>query len=126
MSPKPPNPYSAPPQQQPSAGDTTVPPLVNQRESATALDAIIPTNPLAAFSCYCGIFSVLVCFLGLILGPLAIYTGRKSLKKTFSIESDYGAAASKIRAWIGIVTGSIGTLLGIAMIVFAIIGILQS
>lgn len=69
---------------------------------------------------------MLVCFAGLILGPLAIYTGRKSLNKTLSIESDYGATTSKIRAWIGIVTGSIGTILGIAVILFAIIGVLQS
>jgi|688.fasta_scaffold00182_35 hypothetical protein len=126
MSSTPPNPYSSPPPQPTSSGGAAVPPKVNQRESATALDAIIPTNPLAAFSCYCGIFSMLFCFLGLILGPIAIFTGRKSLNKSLSIESDYGARTSKIRAWIGIVTGSIGTALGLAVIVLAIMGISQS
>jgi len=69
---------------------------------------------------------MLFCFLGLILGPIAIFTGRKSLNKSLSIESDYGARTSKIRAWIGIVTGSIGTALGLAVIVLAIMGISQS
>lgn len=125
MTSTPPNPYSSPPPQPTNSGGAAAPPKVNQRESATALDAIIPTNPLAALSCYCGIVSMLFCFLGLILGPLAIFTGRKSLSKSLSIESDYGAATSKIRAWIGIVTGSIGTALGLAVIVFGILGALQ-
>ena len=40
--------------------------------SATVLDAIIPTNPLVAFSCWIGIASVVVCGLGVVLGPTAV------------------------------------------------------
>ena len=88
-----------------------------QRPSATAIDAIIPTNPLAAFSCYIGIASVLFCFFGIVLGPIAIVLGVLGLKKWKAQESSYGAATSKIRAWIGIVTGALGTLISIPAIV---------
>ena len=88
-----------------------------QRPSASAIDAIIPTNPLAAFSCYIGIASVVLCFFGIILGPVAIALGVLGLKKWKAQESSYGATTSKIRAWIGIVTGALGTLISIPAIV---------
>ncbi len=88
-----------------------------QRPSASVIDAIIPTNPLAAFSCYIGIASVIFCFFGIILGPLAIVLGVLGRKKWKAQESSYGATTSKIRAWIGIVTGALGTLISIPAIV---------
>lgn len=97
--------------------DITNPMTDQQRPSATAIDAIIPTNPLAAFSCYIGIASVVLCFFGIILGPLAIALGVLGLKKWKAQESSYGATTSKIRAWIGIVTGALGTLISIPAII---------
>ena len=84
-----------------------------KRQSASAIDALIPTNPYAAFSCYIGIASLLFCIVGALLGPVAIGLGILALKKWRAQETDYGATTSKIRAWIGIVTGGIGTLIGV-------------
>lgn len=92
------------------------------RPQASALDAIVPTNPLAAVSCYMGIFSIICCFLGPLLGPGAVVLGILGIKKWTLQESSYGATTSKIRAWIGIVTGVIGTIVGIVAIVIAILG----
>lgn len=92
----------------------------SQPPAATPLDAIIPTNPFAFVSCYAGIFSILCCFLGVALGPLAIITGVVGLKKWKVQESSYGAVTSKIRIYIGIVTGAIGTIVGIVSIIVAI------
>jgi len=82
------------------------------RPAATALDAIIPTNPLAALSCWIGIGSVALCGFGVLLGPIAIVLGWLGLKKWKMQESSYGATTSKVRAWIGIVTGMIGIVIG--------------
>lgn len=46
-----------------------------KRPGATALDAVLPTNPLAAISCWVGIFSLILCGLGVVLGPIAIVLG---------------------------------------------------
>lgn len=99
------------------------PPTPHQRprESANALDAIIPTNPLAAVSCYTGIISMILCVFGPILGPIAIVTGYLGLKKWTAAETDYGKTTSTIRAWIGIVTGALGTLIGIIAIIMIIV-----
>jgi hypothetical protein len=93
----------------------------DNRPAASPLDAIIPTNPLAALSCYTGIFSILCCFLGVVLGPTAIVLGVLGLKKWTLQESSYGATTSRIRIWIGIVTGSIGTITGLISIIVAIV-----
>jgi hypothetical protein len=84
----------------------------NGSNSAGVVDVLLPTNPLAAVSCWIGIFSLVICPIGAILGPLAIFFGVMSLKVWKRQESEYGATASKIRTWIGITTGSLGTLLG--------------
>ena len=84
------------------------------RSAATALDAIIPTNPLAALSCWIGIGSVVLCGFGVLLGPIAIVLGWLGLKKWKMQESNYGATTSKVRAWIGISTGVLGFLVGAA------------
>ncbi|MBX3712985.1 MAG: hypothetical protein KF800_13580 [Lysobacter sp.] len=82
------------------------------RPAATALDAIIPTNPLAALSCWIGIGSVVLCGFGVLLGPIAIVLGWLGLKKWKMQESSYGATTSKMRAWIGISTGIFGVVIG--------------
>ena len=92
-------------------------PLPGGRREASALDAIIPSNPFAAIACWAGILSLLFCMVGLILGPLAIIMSLLAFKKWNFNESSYGATTSKVRAWIGLITGIIGTLLGV---VFAI------
>ncbi len=88
-----------------------------RRPEASALDAVLPTNPLAAISCWLGIFSLLLCGLGVVLGPIAIGLGWWGLKKWKGQESVYGAKASAARAWIGIVSGVLGTLLSIAVLI---------
>lgn len=89
-------------------------------EGASALDGILPTNPLAAVSCYTGIFGLITCFLGIILGPIAIVLGILALKTWKVQESQYGKTMSSVRAWIGIVTGILGIILGSIAIVLAI------
>lgn len=62
------------------------------------------------------IFSLVLCGPGVLLGPVALVTGWLALKKWKRQESVYGAKASTVRAWIGIVTGGLGTLPGIAVV----------
>lgn len=88
-----------------------------QRPRSGAIDVVIPTNPLAALSCWIGIGSMLLCAAGPLLGPIAIFLGWLGLKKWKHQESAYGAATSKIRAWIGIVTGVLGTVVGAVVLV---------
>lgn len=90
------------------------------RDTVSPIDAFLPTNPLAAISCWTGIFSLVICGLGALLGPIALVTGWLALKKWKMQESVYGAKASTARAWIGIVTGGLGTLLGIAVVVLLV------
>jgi hypothetical protein len=116
--PQPPFPPYPPPQGQPPYG------YVPQQgpEKFSPLDAIVPTNPLAAISCWTGILSLLVCGLGVVLGPIAVVTGLISRKKGAVIEeSGYGKAASKARTWIGIITGTLGTIASIVFIVMMIL-----
>ena len=91
--------------------------------AGAVLDAIVPTNPLAAVACWFGIFSVLICGLGAVLGPIAVATGILSLKRGALIQqSGYGKATSTARSWIGIVAGGLGTATSIAFILIAILG----
>jgi hypothetical protein len=108
------NPYEASraPSHEPQAG----------QQDVSALDAIIPTNPLAVISCYGGIFSLLFCVVGPLLGPIAVVVGIMSLRTQMSHESSYGAATSKIRAWIGIVTGVLGFMIGSVVLVLMLAG----
>jgi hypothetical protein len=90
--------------------------------AAGIVDALIPTNPLAAVACWVGILSVLICGFGVILGPIALVTGIISLKKGAIIQqSTYGKGASTARSWIGIVTGALGTLISIAFIIMQLV-----
>jgi hypothetical protein len=107
-----PPPY--PPYQQPYAQ----PP----QQTASVVDAIVPTNPLAAVACWVGIFSLFTCYGGVVLGPFALIMGIISLKKGAAIrETAYGRGTSLARSWIGIVTGVLSTLIGVAVIVMAVI-----
>lgn len=101
------NPFETPntPQPSPAQGH-------GQRKAASGLDAIVPTNPLAAFSCYSGIFGMLLCPLGVVLGPLALLLGILSIKLWKVQESSLGGVMSNIRLVIGFVTGAIGTIIG--------------
>jgi hypothetical protein len=86
--------------------------------AAGVMDALIPTNPLAAVACWTGILSVVLCGLGVLLGPVALVTGVISLKKGAIIQqSTYGKGASTVRSWIGIVTGALGTLISLAFVI---------
>lgn len=105
------------PPQPPQAPRPMPPRRPGQQESANVVDALLPTNPMAAISCYMGIFSIILCFLGPLLGPGAILLGILGLKKGGINETSYGKTTSTIRAWIGIVTGSLGTLVGILFLV---------
>ncbi len=107
------NPF-APPISVPSAT-----PAQSDSPTASAIDGILPTNPLAAISCYLGIFSLITCFGGVLFGPLAILLGVIGLKTWRLQESKYGKTMSSIRAWIGIVTGALSIPLSIIAIVMA-------
>jgi hypothetical protein len=87
------------------------------RPSASAVDVLIPTNPLAALACWIGIGSVVLCGVGALLGPVAIVLGWLGLKKWKLQESSYGATTSKLRAWIGIVAGALGTVIGVVFLI---------
>ncbi len=91
------------------------------RPSASAVDVLIPTNPLAALACWIGIGSVVLCGVGALLGPVAIVLGWLGLKKWKLQESSYGATTSKLRAWIGIVAGGIGTVISLITIVVRLV-----
>lgn len=105
-----------PPQQPPP-----YPPYPQQPQQAIGgLDLLVPTNPLAAVACWVGILGLLTCYGGIVLGPIALVTGVISLKKgALMRETAYGHGSSLVRSWIGIVTGALGTLVGIAALVFA-------
>lgn len=89
-----------------------LPPHAPSQAGASALDAVIPTDPLAAASCWVGIFSLLLCALGVIGGPVAIALGVMALRKRRFAESRYGRATSTARAWIGIATGTAALVVG--------------
>ena len=92
------------------------------QESISALDAVIPTNPLAAIACWSGIIGILLCPCAPVLGPIAIVTGVLSLRTGGLPSSQFGQATSKVRSWIGIVTGIIGTVLALLVLVMVVIG----
>jgi hypothetical protein len=94
-----------------------------QPSPAGVIDTLVPTNPLAAVACWAGIFSVLVCGLGVILGPIAVVTGILSLKRGAIIQqSGYGKATSTARSWIGIVAGGLGSVASIVFIIVMLLG----
>lgn len=91
------------------------------QESFSPLDAVIPANPLAAVACWSGVIGLLLCPLAPVLGPIAVVTGVISLRRGALYSSQFGHATSKVRSWIGIGTGAIGTLLGILVLLMLLI-----
>ena len=97
-----------------------MPPSGYESNQRLQRDLIIPTNPFAFISCYAGICSIL-CFMGgALLGPIAVCFGLLGLKNSNAHESTYGVATNKIRIWIGIITGSLGSIGGVLFIVFSL------
>ncbi|MEZ6104980.1 MAG: hypothetical protein R3B96_02420 [Pirellulaceae bacterium] len=92
------------------------------RPTASALDAVIPTNPLAAFSCYTGIIGLIFCPLGACLGPLALVLAFLSVKTWKVKESSLGSTTSTIRLVIGIVTGVLATIIGLLIVGIYLMG----
>ena len=85
--------------------------------SATVLDAIIPTNPLVAFSCWIGIASVVVCVVWgwcWVRPPFFWHVIDEEMENA---GIRLRAKASKLRTWIGIGTGGLGTVIGIVMLI---------
>ena len=118
MNQPPPPPYQYPPPQCPQQPYPQYP----QQQAASVVDAFVPTNPLAAVACWLGIFSFFTCYGGVVLGPCALIMGIISLKKGAAIrETAYGRGTSLARSWIGIVTGALSTLVGIAAIVMLVL-----
>jgi hypothetical protein len=92
------------------------PPPVN------VVDGLLPTNPLAAVSCWLGIIALITCVGGPLLGPIALVLGILSLKRGAVMqESRYGKATSTARSWIGIVTGALATIMGLVFVVMTML-----
>ena len=85
-----------------------------------ATGGIIPyKNPPALIAYYCGIFSLLPC-IGLVAGVPAIILGIVGLRKRKATPVIRGS----VHAWIGIVLGSLTTLLWGGLAVLMLIGML--
>lgn len=93
-----------------NVGGQAPPPPVPQ---ITATDRLIPTkNPKALFAYYCGVFSI-AC--GVILGPTAIVLGVLGFRESKTLQ------VGRTHAIVGIVAGSISTLLWVIPIVAIIV-----
>ena len=80
-------------------------------------------NPPALVAYYCGIFSLIACIPFLFPLPIvALVFGIKGLKKAKAEPHVRG----QVHAWIGVICGSIFTLIGLATTVFGILGIIAS
>ena len=85
-----------------------------------ATGGIIPyKNPAALIAYYCGIFSLLPC-IGLVSGVPAIILGIAGLRKRKATPVIRGS----VHAWIGIVLGSLTTLLWGGLAILMLIGVL--
>jgi hypothetical protein len=117
------NPYdprSQYPQQQPYPPQ--YPQYPQQPPNASVVDALVPTNPLAAVACWIGILSLFTCYGGIVLGPIALVLGIISRNRgAVGRETAYGRGASTVRSWIGIVTGALSTVIGIVAIVMLLL-----
>jgi Domain of unknown function (DUF4190) len=108
------NPYAAPtaPSAPPTAyGYAYTPP------------SMLPTSGKAIASMVIGICSIVLYFLGFILGPLAIglwASARNDFKQMPPLYKGQGLATA------GLVTGLIGTLIGLLMVVFIILAIVMA
>ena len=91
-------------------------------EEGDATGGVIPyKNPPALIAYYCGIFSLLACIpIFLPLPIAAVILGIKGLKNA----KQHPQVRGQVHAWIGIICGSIFTLVGLAAAIMAIIGII--
>ena len=97
------------------------PPLIPGQtpDDDAPLSGLIPyKNPPALIGYYLGIFS---CFpvIGIILGPAAIILGIKGLRQRKRDPKKKGSA----HAWIAIITGIIGTLIGLFFLIVILLSI---
>src|SRR5262245_29355691 len=85
---------------------------------------VIPyKNPPALIAYYCGVFSLIACIPFFVPVPIAaLVLGIKGLRKAKAEPQVKG----QVHAWIGIVCGSIFSVIGIISTVGAIIGIIAS
>lgn len=84
-------------------------PAIEPPQKDDSIATIIPyKNPPALIGYYLGLFSCLP-VLGLIMGPIAIWLGVKGLRRLKLDPQCKGTA----HAWIAIISGIIGTLIGI-------------
>jgi hypothetical protein len=89
-----------------------------------ATGGVIPyKNPPALIAYYCGLFSMLACIpIFLPLPIVALYCGIKGLQKAKAEPHVRG----QVHAWIGIIGGSIFTLVGIVTAIGAIVAIIAA
>lgn len=87
--------------------------MTDENTPPAAPDAGTSNNPLATWSCYLGLASFWLCFVGAYLGPVAIVVGLLALRARKPNEAPYGMRSSTTRAWCGIIAGAIGTVMGI-------------
>jgi hypothetical protein len=89
-----------------------------------ATGGVIPyKNPPALIAYYCGVFSLIACIPFFIPVPIAaLVLGIKGLRKAKAEPQVKG----QVHAWIGIVCGSIFTIVGLVSTVGAIIAIIAS
>jgi hypothetical protein len=107
-------------------GEKFAPPISDDQQP-DATGGVIPyKNPPALIAYYCGVFSIAACIpIPFVLLPLpiaALWLGIKGLKKAKAEPH----ARGKVHAWIGIICGTIFGLLGIAMSIVGIIGIVAA
>ncbi len=102
-------------------GEKLKPAAATDQEGDSTGGVIPYKNPPALIAYYCGVFSLVACIPFLFPLPIvALVLGIKGLKKAKAEPHVKG----QVHAWIGIVCGAIFGLIGIAVTVFAIIGII--
>ncbi|MBL9147836.1 MAG: DUF4190 domain-containing protein [Phycisphaerae bacterium] len=102
-------PVSAPPTVRAIAESEPAPNAVRNRTLEVALP--VNVNPLALIAGYLGLISLIM----FVTGPLAIGLG------VFAIRTLRKDQAGMFRATVGIIGGTIGTLLGVALLVFTLL-----
>ena len=96
------------------------PPGASSVPNARVIDGLLPTDPIAAASCWVGLFGLMLCAVGWLLGPVAIALGIMALRKQRFAESRFGRNASIARAWIGISSGSLALVIGSGLVAMSL------
>ena len=86
-----------------------------------AVDFIVPTNVSvwSILACYMGLIGFCLPIVGLVFAIPAVIFGIMGLRRRKKTGS-YGAVTSDIRAIIGLVLGSLGTLIGLTLLIIMI------